>query len=107
MKRFLSSLLFSSAFIWVAVVIFDVETEVVYVLFIFSLMLVGAAIVTGLFVSPILRKILRRPGPSLLSQLRAEPAKLDDEGTEKAAEPVTGQVASQNASQDASQNAPP
>jgi len=37
--RFLSSLLFSSAFIWVAVEFFDVETEVVYVLFIFSLIL--------------------------------------------------------------------
>jgi len=69
--RFLSSLLFSSAFIWVAVEIFDVETEVVYVLFIFSLILIGAAMVTGLLISPLLRKILQRPGSSLLSQLRA------------------------------------
>ncbi len=52
MTRFISSLLFSSAFIWVAVEFFDVETEVVYVLFIFSLILVGAAIVTGLLISP-------------------------------------------------------
>jgi hypothetical protein len=69
--RFLSSLLFSGAFIWVAVAFFDVETEVVYVLFIFSLILIGAAIVTGLLISPLLRKILQRPGSSLLSQLRA------------------------------------
>ena len=69
--RFLSSLLFSSAFIWVAVEFFDVETEVVYVLFIFSLILIGAAMVTGLLISPLLRKILQRPGSSLLSQLRA------------------------------------
>ncbi|MDG1113147.1 MAG: hypothetical protein P8N63_05180 [Pseudomonadales bacterium] len=69
--RFLSSLLFSSAFIWVAVEFFEVETEVVYVLFIFSLILIGAAIVTGFLISPLLRKILQRPGSSLLSQLRA------------------------------------
>ena len=69
--RFLSSLLFSGAFIWVAVAFFDVETEVVYVLFIFSLILIGVAIVTGLLISPLLRKILQRPGSSLLSQLRA------------------------------------
>ena len=78
MTRFISSLLFSSAFIWVAVEFFDVETEVVYVLFIFSLILVGAAIVTGLLISPLLRKILQRPGSSLLSQLRAETQELAD-----------------------------
>ena len=69
--RFLSSLLFSSAFIWVAVEFFEVETEVVYVLFIFSVILIGATIVTGFLISPLLRKILQRPGSSLLSQLRA------------------------------------
>ena len=69
--RFLSSLLFSSAFIWVAVEFFEVETEVVYVLFIFSVILIGATIVTGFLISPLLRKILQRPGSSLLSQLRS------------------------------------
>ena len=105
MKRFLSSLLFSSAFIWVAVVFFDVETEVVYVLFIFSLMLVAAAIITGLFFSPILRKILRRPGSSLLSQVRAGTVNLNDAGAEAPVEPVPEENASQNASQNAAQNA--
>ncbi len=84
--RFLSSLLFSSAFIWVAVEFFDVETEVVYVLFIFSLMMIGAAIVTGLLISPLLRKILQRPGSSLLSQLRAGTHSLTDADDKDGAE---------------------
>ena len=94
MKRFLSSLLFSSAFIWVAVVFFDVETEVVYVLFVFSLMLIAAAMLTGLFISPILRKVLRRPGSHLLTKLRAA----DSEAVDSAAAKPVEQDAAQKPS---------
>ena len=69
MKRFLSSLFFSVAFIWVAVVFFEVDTEVVYVLFVLSLMLVGMAIIAGLFIAPLVKMIRRRKSEHLLTEI--------------------------------------
>ena len=69
MKRFLSSLFFSVAFIWVAVVFFEVDTEVVYVLFVLSLMLVGMAIIAGLFIAPLVKIIRRRKSEHLLTEI--------------------------------------
>lgn len=68
-KRFLSSLFFSVAFIWVAVVFFEVDTEVVYVLFVLSLMMVGGAMAAGLMISPMIKRVRRRKTEHLLTQL--------------------------------------
>ncbi len=72
MQRFASTLFFAAAFIWVAVSFFDVETEVVYVFFVFSVILVAVAIVTGFLAAPLLRLIRRRKPSSLLSQVIPE-----------------------------------
>ena len=46
-RRFISGSLFASAFIWVAVRFFDVDTEVIYVFFVLSVVFVGGLIALG------------------------------------------------------------
>ena len=72
MQRLASTLFFAAAFIWGAVSFFDVETEVVYVFFIFSLIFVAGAIVTGFLAAPLLHLMRRRKSSSLLSQVKAD-----------------------------------
>ena len=66
-RRFISASFFSGAFIWVAVYFFDVETEVVKALFIFSLIFVIGLIVVGLTLTPFV--MIFRSKPTLLSKL--------------------------------------
>jgi hypothetical protein len=72
MIRLLSTAFFASAFIWVAVSFFDVDIEVMKVLFIYSLIFVVLLMLTGLVFSPILG-FFRRPRKSSL--LEKTPAK--------------------------------
>ena len=65
-RRFISASFFAVAFVWVAVHFFDVDLDVVWVLLIFSFMFVGALIVIGLLLTPIIR-LLRRRTPFLSS----------------------------------------
>ena len=51
-RRFISSSVFAGAFVWVAVRYFEVDTEVVWVLFGLSFVFVGALIVVGLVLAP-------------------------------------------------------
>ena len=64
-RRFISSSAFAGAFVWVAVRYFEVDTEVVWVLF--GLSFVLALIVVGLVLAPAVRLFRRKP--SLLSKL--------------------------------------
>ena len=69
-RRFISSSVFAGAFIWVAVRFFNVETEVVWVLFWVSLIFVGAMMVVGPVVAPAIR--LFRRDPPLLAKIKEE-----------------------------------
>lgn len=59
-RRFISASVFAGAFVWVAVRYFNVDTEVVWVLFVFSIAFVIGMIVLG-FVGSFFVKIFRRP----------------------------------------------
>lgn len=63
-RRFISASFFAGAFIWVAVRYFEVDTDVVWVLFIMSFVFVGGMMVVGLLVAPLVR-LLRRDSPML------------------------------------------
>jgi hypothetical protein len=73
-RRLISSSAFAGAFVWVAVRYFDVETEVVWVLFGLSFVFVGILIVIGLVLAPAVRLFRRKP--ALLSKLDASPEEL-------------------------------
>lgn len=64
-RRFISAAFFAGAFVWVAVYFFDVDVEVVRVLFIYSVGFVLLMIFAGLFLAPVLA-IFRRKRSSLL-----------------------------------------
>jgi hypothetical protein len=81
-RRLLSGSLFAFAFIWTAVRYFEVETEVVWVLFVFSLIFVAGLIALG-FVFSFLIRVMRPKGGGLLD-------KIDDE------EPLANQEPSAN-----------
>lgn len=70
-RRFISSSAFAGAFVWVAVRYFEVDTEVVWVLFGLSFVFVGILIIVGLVLAPAVRLFRRKP--SLLSKLDASP----------------------------------
>lgn len=59
-RRFISGSLFASAFIWVAVRFFDVDTEVIYVFFVLSVMFVLGLILLGFLFSFVYSWIRRR-----------------------------------------------
>lgn len=69
-RRFISASFFAAAFVWVAVYFFDVETEVVWVLLLFSVAFVVGLIVIGLLLAPLVR--LFRREPTLLSKIGKE-----------------------------------
>ena len=61
-RRLCSGSAFAAAFVWAAVVAFDVETEVVWVFFLLSLLLVAAMAAAGLLLMPLIR-LWRSKGP--------------------------------------------
>ena len=67
-RRFISASCFAAAFVWVAVYFFDVETEVVQVLFAFSVIFVLGLIFVGLLLMPLVK--LFRGEPTLLSRIQ-------------------------------------
>lgn len=69
-RRFISASCFAAAFVWVAVYFFDVDKDVVQVLFIFSVIFVLGLIVLGLLLTPLVRVF--RKAPPLLSKIREE-----------------------------------
>jgi hypothetical protein len=73
-RRLISSSAFAGVFVWVAVRYYNVETEVVWVLFGLSFVFVGILIVMGLVLAPAVRLFRRKP--SLLSKLDAPPDEL-------------------------------
>jgi hypothetical protein len=75
-RRFISSSVFAGAFVWVAVRYFEVDTEVVWVLFGLSFVFVGILIVVGLVLAPVVRLFRRKP--SLLSKLDSSPDELEE-----------------------------
>lgn len=66
-RRFISASFFAAAFVWVAVTYFNVETEVVWVLFLFSFIFVGGMMAVGLVLAPIVRFFQRDSSPFLSS----------------------------------------
>ena len=64
-RRFISAAIFASAFVWVAVSFFDVETEVVWVLFIYSIGFVILMILVGFLFVPFI-SLFRKKRSSLL-----------------------------------------
>lgn len=61
-RRFVLASLFAAAFVWVAVTYFHVEMGVVGVFLQMSFVFVGAMIVTGLILAPIVSRFNRKPG---------------------------------------------
>ena len=88
-RRFISSSAFAGAFIWVAVRYFEVDTEVVWVLFELSFVFVGILIVVGLILAPTVSLFRRKS--SLLSKLDASPngsqELINHEGSETSRKP--------------------
>jgi len=59
MRRLLSTLVFGGAFIWVAVVFFDVPREIIWVFLVLTVVLVFSLVLAGLFGGVFLR-LMRR-----------------------------------------------
>ena len=76
--RLLSTVFFASAFIWVAIEFFDVDIEVMKVLFIYSLVFVVLLILTGLVFSPVVRLFRRSRKSSLLEKASTESSSEDE-----------------------------
>jgi hypothetical protein len=64
-RRFFSAAFFASAFVWVAVEFFDVEIEIVKVLFIYSIGFILLMVIVGLVLFPFL-SLFRKKRSSLL-----------------------------------------
>jgi hypothetical protein len=64
-RRFISAAFFASAFVWVAVSFFDVETEVVWVFFVYSIGFVVLMILVGFLFVPFVA-LFRKKRSSLL-----------------------------------------
>ena len=67
-RRFISASFFSALFIWAAVYFFDVEAEVVRVLFMYSVFFVMGMVFFGLLLTPLIRMF--RSETTLLSKLQ-------------------------------------
>ena len=59
MRRLLSTFVFGGAFIWVAVVFFDVPREIIWVFLVLTVVLVFSLVVAGLFGGLFLRLVRR------------------------------------------------
>lgn len=69
-RRFISASFFAGAFIWVAVRYFNVEADVVWMLFLFSIAFVVGLMVIGLLLAPLVR-LFRGDSSPMLSNLEA------------------------------------
>ncbi len=81
-RRFISAAFFASAFVWVAVAFFEVEVEVVRVLFIYSVGFVALMIVVGFLVFPLITLFRKKPS-SLLDNPGLEEKSATLKGPEK------------------------
>lgn len=81
-RRFISASFFAGAFIWVAVRYFNVEADVVWVLFLFSIAFVVGLMVIGLVLAPLVR-LFRRDSSPMLSSLEAPEQKESAEKEEE------------------------
>lgn len=86
-RRFISAAFFAAAFVWVAIVFFDVETEVVRVLFIYSVGLVLLMVLAALVLFPLVG-LFRKKRSRLLETVdntegergeEKQPARAEDE----------------------------
>ncbi len=68
-RRFISATFFAAAFIWVAIVFFDVETDVMRVLFIYSVGLVILMVLAALVLFPFIG-LFRKKRSSLLEGVK-------------------------------------
>ncbi len=68
-RRFISAAFFAAAFIWVAIVFFDVETDVMRVLFIYSVGLVLLMVLAALVLFPFIG-MFRKKRSSLLEGVK-------------------------------------
>ena len=59
MRRLLSTFVFGGAFIWVAVVFFDVPREIIWVFLVLTVVLVFSLVIAGLFGGLFLRLVRR------------------------------------------------
>jgi hypothetical protein len=64
-RRFISAAFFASAFVWVAVSFFDVETEVVWVFFVYSFGFLVLMMLVGFLFVPVI-SLFRKKRSSLL-----------------------------------------
>lgn len=78
MTRLLSTVFFACAFIWVAIEFFDVDIEVMKVLFIYSLMFVVLLILTGVIFSPVVGFFRRSRKSSLLEKTQSKSSSQDE-----------------------------
>ena len=83
LRRFVSTALFAGAFVWVAVAFFDVDTEVIWVLLVFSCGFVLLLILTGLVFAPLLALFNRRP-PMLSRLSKVKQKKVEQKKVEQA-----------------------
>ena len=81
-RRFISAAFFASAFVWVAVEFFDVETEIVKVLFIYSIGFVFLMVLVGLLLFPFIA-LFRRKRSSLLEHSGLNDTEKDDRAQEE------------------------
>ncbi len=80
-RRFVSGSCFAGAFVWVAVRFFHVETDVVWVLFVMSFVLVGLMMAAGLIMAPLIRFF--RSEPTMLGNLEDASAETVEEPAEE------------------------
>jgi len=71
-RRFISASFFAGTFVWVAVVFFDVETNVVRVFLVLSVVFVLIMVFAGLLLSPLVSLFNRKP--PLLAKLAEDEA---------------------------------
>jgi len=64
-RRFISATFFASAFVWVAVEFYDVEVEVVRLLFLYSVGLVALMVLAGLLFFPFVSLFRKKPSGML------------------------------------------
>jgi hypothetical protein len=85
-RRFFSAAFFASAFVWVAVEFFDVEIEVVKVLFIYSIGFTIFMIIVGLVLFPIISLFRKKRSSLLESSVDSDPSDEASDDKERASQ---------------------
>ena len=78
-RRFISAAFFAAAFVWVAIVFFDVETEVVRVLFIYSIGLIVLMVLAALLLFPLVGLFRKKRSRLLETVEQSEDERGDEE----------------------------